>query len=80
MSKTNSMATIFVLDGSAGAREQIGECLRKGKHHVEAFGSVVELERALAGQTPALIVLEAQLPDGDELNGYGVLKKSAASR
>ncbi|MBN2325339.1 MAG: response regulator transcription factor [Spirochaetes bacterium] len=66
------MATIFVLDGNAGSREHIVECLRKRKHRVESFSTISGLKQALLGQAPDILVLEARLPDGD---GFQLVRK-----
>jgi len=69
------MATIFVLDGNAAARERIAECLEGRNHYVEAFASAAELEQAFGGLKPDLIVLEAQLPDTDGFQWVRTLKE-----
>jgi DNA-binding response OmpR family regulator len=71
------MAIIFVLDGSASAREQIAECLRQRNHRVETFCSAAGLEQALRVQMPDLLILEARLPDGNRFQWVRSLKNNA---
>jgi len=69
------MATIFVLDGNAAARERMAKCLQTGNHHVETFASPSEFEQAFAGLKPDLIILEAQFPDTDGFQWVRTLKE-----
>jgi len=65
MNEAETVATIFVLDGNAAARERMAQCLQTGNHRVETFASPGELEQAFGVLKPDLIVLEAQLRDTD---------------
>ena len=71
------MATIYILDGSLGIREKISESLRQRNHHVEGFDTIAAVEKALGYREPDLMIVEAQLHDGDGFQFVKSLKTHA---
>lgn len=66
---------ILVVDDDVAVRETVSAMLDEQGYEVVAVGSGAELFREMAGSTPDLLVLDAEMPDGD---GYDVLARLKA--
>ncbi len=67
MSRTDPSPRILVVDDDPGIRDLVSDFLGKHGYVVETAGDGIEMERALAGQKPDLIILDVMLPGDDGL-------------
>lgn len=74
---TDAAARILVVDDDPGIREVLTDYLSQHGYEAEGAASAAEMDRALAGRTPDLIVLDLMMPGEDglsvirRLNGKG---------
>lgn len=61
-------AHILVVDDDPGIREVLGDYLEQHGYRVTGVGSAAQLDRALAGGRPDLIVLDLMMPGEDGLS------------
>ncbi len=61
-------AHILVVDDDPGIREVLGDYLAQHGYRVTTAGSAAQLDRALAGGAPDLIVLDLMMPGEDGLS------------
>jgi two-component system nitrogen regulation response regulator GlnG len=71
-------AEIWLLDDDAALRWLIGEALRDAGRTTREFASAEEVRRALAEQTPALLITDIRLPGDDGLELLAQLRKTHA--
>ena len=69
---------IFVVDDEAPAREMVGDYLRLHGFEVTLCDGGASLRRAIASQTPDLIVLDLNMPEEDGLSIVRDLKQKSA--
>ncbi len=58
---------VLVVEDTAANLALVRALLRRGGYRLSAAGSLAEARRRLAGEPPALILLDLGLPDGDGL-------------
>jgi len=61
------MSRVLVVDDDAAIRTVIAQALRRAGHQVSLADSLGDLERALAGAVPDVLITDVVLPDGDGL-------------
>ena len=69
---------IVVVDDEAPAREMVGDYLRLHGFEVTLCDGGGSLRRAIAKQTPDLVVLDLNMPEEDGLSIVRALKQQAA--
>ncbi|KXK07367.1 MAG: Fis family transcriptional regulator [Acidobacteria bacterium OLB17] len=68
-------ATILIVDDDASIRFALSDALRSWDHEPLAAGSIAEAESLLRDESPAVVLLDIDLPDG---SGLGLLEKIKA--
>ncbi len=61
------MSDILVVDDDAAIRTVVAQSLRRAGHRVTTADNLAQLDRALAGSAPDVLVTDVVLPDGDGL-------------
>ncbi|WP_374942133.1 nitrogen regulation protein NR(I) [Sphingomonas sp.] len=61
------MSAILVVDDDAAIRTVVAQSLRRAGHRVATADSLAQLDRALEGGAPDVLVTDVVLPDGDGL-------------
>jgi two-component system nitrogen regulation response regulator GlnG len=72
MSRTGA---IMVVDDDAAIRTVVAEALRRKGHRVTLAASLADMRRALAIETPDVLITDVILPDG---NGFDMIEAMAA--
>jgi two-component system nitrogen regulation response regulator GlnG len=62
------VSDILVVDDDAAIRTVVAQSLRRAGHRVTTADSLAQLDRALAGGAPDVLVTDVVLPDGDGLS------------
>ena len=70
------MKVIYVVDGSVEDREGIKQYLELSGYEVQAYEDLHGVQMAISRQSPDLLLLDVQLPDGDGFNFLKKLKQS----
>ncbi|MBB4087926.1 nitrogen regulation protein NR(I) [Sphingomonas carotinifaciens] len=62
------MSHVLVVDDDAAIRTVVGQALRRCGHDVTSVATLAQLDRALAGGAPDILVTDVVLPDGDGID------------
>ena len=62
------MSHVLVVDDDAAIRTVVGQALRRCGHDVTSVATLAQLDRALAGGAPDILVTDVILPDGDGID------------
>ncbi|TPG14279.1 nitrogen regulation protein NR(I) [Sphingomonas oligophenolica] len=62
------MTCVLVVDDDSAIRTVVAQALRRAGHDVATAASLAELDRALAGGIPDVLVTDVVLPDGDGID------------
>ena len=62
------MSRVLVVDDDAAIRTVVAQALRRAGHDVTTVETLAAADRALAGDTPDVLVTDVVLPDGDGLD------------